>query len=660
MRKYFLIFIALIHLEIFSQIKQDTVFLKQVNVVETNNIENLSLKVFKVDSLQLIESVNSDLGMLLTEYTPVFVKSEGRGALATVSFRGTATSHTNVLWNGISLQSPMLGQVDFSTIPAYLSDNIELFAGPSSIKTTSGALGGSINLENKPDWNNKFSVKFIQNIGSFSTFGDFLQFKIGNKKLQTNTKFLYNYSKNDFTFTNKNIADIDFQTGNYIYPVQKNNNAKYENFSLLQDYYVRISNNKSISLKYWYQNYQRSLPRLNTFEGDDYSNINIESNRNFKAVVAYQYFKNKFNIDVNSAFSFENLGYMFQNYVSGLGYFFISNSLNTSKSIYNNIDCSYKLSKTTNMEISYNFNYYNVSSIEYVKNEGYKAKRLEHLFFVMLNKQISNKISTTFILRKNFIDEKTVPFIPFFGLEYIVSQKNKLSLNSTLSKNYKSPSLNDLYWQPGGNANLKPEDAVSADFSVKYEPEFKKIDLKTNLTYFYNNVKNWIIWLPSVKGYWEPFNIQNVVSSGVELSVKIKLKLNNFLVNIGGNYSYTKSLNYGDTAIWGAEAYGKQLIYIPVHSGNFFADLRFKKYFLGYLNNSYSERYTSYSNSLSKRDWLYPYYMNNMYFGKDFNFRKFTFSSEFKIYNLFNEEYRSVLGRPMPKRNYLLTISLKF
>jgi iron complex outermembrane receptor protein len=37
-----------------------------------------------------------------------------------------------------------------------------------------------------------------------------------------------------------------------------------------------------------------------------------------------------------------------------------------------------------------------------------------------------------------------------------------------------------------------------------------------------------------------------------------------------------------------------------------------------------------------------------------------TWDLQIKIFNLFNEEYRSVLGRPMPRQNYLFLIHFNF
>ena len=52
--------------------------------------------------------------------------------------------------------------------------------------------------------------------------------------------------------------------------------------------------------------------------------------------------------------------------------------------------------------------------------------------------------------------------------------------------------------------------------------------------------------------------------------------------------------------------------------------------------------------------------MNNLFLGKNFKLNKIELALRFKIYNLFNEKYRSVLGRPMPQRNYMFLLMFKF
>ena len=642
----------------YSQLLNDTIKIKQVEVSDKKNINETAIIKHKIDSNILAEETNNSLAEVLSKYTPVFVKNYGKTSLSTVSMRGTAASHTNVLWNGISLQSPMLGQVDFSLIPNNLFNDISINYGGSSISETSGALGGNININNKPDWNNKLLITFIQDLGSYTTINDFFKINLGNKKFQSSTVLYNNYSKNDFTFKNKNIADIDSISGEYIYPTQKNKNAEFYQNGLLQSLNYK-KNKLLISLNYWYQNTNRSLPRLNTYEGDDYSNINKQTDVSNDIIFNAKYYTNNHKISFISALVNKNINYTLQNYVSGNGYNTVINSSGTSNSYYNKLIYEYKFSETTFLNANYAYNFHNVNTLESIKNNGYNKNRNEQLLNLSVIKKIGKRFSSNFILRQNIIDNEFIPIIPFLGIDFLLVKNYDLHIKTTASRNYNIASLNDMYWQPGGNPDLKPEESKSADITLETTKTIKNVKIKLSTTYYYSDINNWIIWLPSALGYWSPYNIKNVTSQGIEINSRINYKINKIKIFINANYAYTSSVNKGDSTFWG-ESYNKQLPYIPKHSGNLFASINYKNYYINYTHNSYSERFTSSSQNINRRDWLYPYFMNNISVGRFFKLKKFKLDIKFKIYNLFNEEYRTVLGRPMPRQNYLLQIKINF
>lgn len=179
------VFSILVWQSSFSQGIRDSVFQLQEVIKTADKLfkkEEAGMTQTRVDSMVLIEKSNLSLSELLSENTPVFIKSHGRGALATASFRGTAASHTQVNWNGININSPMTGMVDFSLLPVYVIDQISLKHGASSIADQSGGLGGTINIENKADWSKPFRLKYMQGIGSFKTFDEFFQISFGKKK----------------------------------------------------------------------------------------------------------------------------------------------------------------------------------------------------------------------------------------------------------------------------------------------------------------------------------------------------------------------------------------------------------------------------------------------------------------------------------------------
>jgi iron complex outermembrane receptor protein len=167
------------------------------------------------------------------------------------------------------------------------------------------------------------------------------------------------------------------------------------------------------------------------------------------------------------------------------------------------------------------------------------------------------------------------------------------------------------------------------------------------------------MWIPSSRMNLEPVNIREVLSTGVEWDLGLRGEIRKFRYRFSGTYAYTHSVNHGDALVWGDESYGKQLVYIPLHSGNLMMNFGFRNFFFTYQYNAYSERYTTSSNDLSRRDWLYPYFMNDVAVGGEFLIGKMGFTAELKVYNLYNETYHSVLYRPMPGRNFLVVLKFK-
>ena len=65
------------------------------------------------------------------------------------------------------------------------------------------------------------------------------------------------------------------------------------------------------------------------------------------------------------------------------------------------------------------------------------------------------------------------------------------------------------------------------------------------------------------------------------------------------------------------------------------------------------------SNDITLTGSLTPYLMNNLSLEKGFAFRWADLSLKGTINNLFNEEYLSVLSRPMPRMNVEFFIGIK-
>ena len=89
------------------------------------------------------QNTSEQLSLLL----PIYIKNYGNNMSAGISMRGTGSEHTAVNWNGININNPMLGVAAFSSLYLNLSDQLYIQPGGNSATGGSGAIGGSINLD---------------------------------------------------------------------------------------------------------------------------------------------------------------------------------------------------------------------------------------------------------------------------------------------------------------------------------------------------------------------------------------------------------------------------------------------------------------------------------------------------------------------------------
>ncbi len=641
----------------FGQMVPDTISIPEVEVRTARQLSQAGVTSHLIDTLAMKRETDASLSDLLSRFSTVFIKSEGRGALSSVAFRGTAPSHTEVYWNGMSLQSPMLGQVDFSQIPVYLMDKISLSPGASSLIDGDGALGGSIYLKDDLGWSKQGHGTFLSGFGSFGTWNEFFHLEKGNKNFQSSTRVYYNRSENDFPFINKDIANIDPVTGAYIYLRQRNQHAEYLLEGAMQSFGFRLSKNTLLETHYWFQYSDRAIPRLNTYEGNDNSNLSRQQDRTHRAIMTLSHFSKKGTIKLQSGINSENLIYKIQNQVYGDGYYNALYSRSKVLSFYNKAQYQFQPFQNALVRVATTFDFYHVQTRDTVNQTGYNQFRRNKGLMLSWQQQLTNNFSTMVLLRKDWVNQFSIPLIPYFGFDWVLFQKHKLTLHGNIARNYHYPDLNDLYWQPGGNPNLLPEEGLNSELGIKISLMGKNIKSQFGLTTFYNDIKNWIIWIPSPMGYWSPQNILHVISSGLEANVTVSFPVKRMVVTFKANYSFTKSINHGNASQWGTASIGKQIPYVPVHTGNVVLNVSRGNYYVTWINHDYSQRFTTSTNDVTLRDRLYPYLMNDLYLGRRWPLGRRTIYLQLKIFNLFNEQYRSVLQRPMPGRNYMLLLT---
>jgi iron complex outermembrane receptor protein len=267
-------------------------------------------------------------------------------------------------------------------------------------------------------------------------------------------------------------------------------------------------------------------------------------------------------------------------------------------------------------------------------------------------------------LRQDFISDHSSPLIYTLGVNYRPLENHDLVLRGNFARNYHHPTLNDMYWQPGGNPDLRPEEGHTGELSLLWSAAAEERSVSTSLTSYYSRISDWILWLPGFKGYWEPVNLAEVRSYGLEYQLAAELKVRRTRLRLHGNMALSHTRDFsrvpgdreggvgvsGDVA--GADAtggaggeergaedgvLGLQLPFIPKVSGNAFFSVMNRGWYLTWQYNAMGTRSlmtggsggpTDDSNELltpsgNERIYsLYPWFMNNLRIGKGFELGK--------------------------------------
>jgi outer membrane cobalamin receptor len=628
---YIVIFVSLPLHGQFS-IENDTIKINEVVISKNKlNSEPAGYKKATIDTSVLVNYDTRNLSDMISENTNIFIKSYGMGGIATPAFRGTGASHTQVAWNGININSPMLGQSDLSLIPVGLIDDVQIYFGGASMSLNNGGIGGTINLETKPVWKKETLISMNAGIGSFSQYTWLIKVKTGNCKFQTVTKGYFQNSENNFRYLNSDIASEP------VWQTRTNNQIRQQGF--IQELY--FNNEKSItSARIWYQNTDRNLPSSMLTEPNSGEKQLDES---LRTMLNYDTFKGSSNFSFTGSWMLSRLNYF--NPLASIDSRNLSEMLTLKAGIENQIGNYTKLKIIIDEQ----------SCIINSNNYNRRTIRNTSSLTASIDRKI-DRLGTTILVRE-ILDRNTL-LIPDFslGVQFRIIDEKEYYLKANISRNSKIPSMNDMYWVPGGNPDLKNEYAFIYEISYEMGKKISDpLNLKYDLSVFRYNIKDMIQWHPGEYSYWTAENIENVKSTGAETSFTLDYALNNLNASMKAGYSFTKATT-GGLKIENDISIGKQLMYIPENQVNASLRVGYNNIYSSWVANFNSKRFISVDNT----KYLPGYFINNLVSGIKFPFKGSSIDLNLIIDNLFNIDYQSIAFYPLPGRSYLIKILVQF
>ncbi|CAM4079460.1 TonB-dependent receptor plug domain-containing protein [Flavobacterium weaverense] len=580
-------------------------------IVSDNQLKNFtdSQSVLKLND-SIISKNQSSLTSLLNYNSVIYFKENGLGMVSSPSFRGTTAQQTAVIWNGININSQLLGQTDFNTISTRGYNSIDIKAGGGSVIYGSGAIGGTIHLNNDLKFKNTFKNNLEVYYGDFNTLSAVYGITAATNKWSVNASLTRNSSDNDFKFVGQEDRNVNGQYYNNNlstaigYKINAKNSIKF--YSELYDGERHFSLTSPYAVKTKYQDFNtRNLVTWTSIVGNSTSNLKVAY-----ITEHYNYFED---IDTKE---YESGGV--NSFIAKYDFLYAF----TPKMILNTI-VDYNKSKGIGSGI------------------GTESREIGGVS-VLLKHSLTERWNYELSFRKEISDVYKSPILFSAGSKFDFSKLYQLKLN--VSRNYRTPTFNDLYWLGSGNLDLKPENSYQVEVSNDFQ--YKDFTLSANA--YSSKIDNMIRWLPNNSGNWSPVNTDKVSIYGAEALLGWQKHFNKHSVGFNGTYSYTVSTD---------DKNDKQLFYVPYHKMTASSSYAYKNFALYYQFMFIGEVFTTSDNDPNTI--LTDYNVSNI--GMDYNFsKKDIFKIGFKIANVWNEKYESLPSRMMPGRNLTLYLTLNY
>lgn len=591
--------------------QHDSVSISQIEILSKDYRNDIESSITITN-----QATSSEIGQNLISQANIFIKNYGPGSLATTSIRGGSSGHTLVLWNGLPLQSPLLGLLDFSLIPTQIGETVRLIKGGNSTLWGSGAIAGIVDITNRPI--DDYSLKSVSSLGSFGYKKQDLSLNFGNQKFRSTTKISHVSGDRDFTFTvSENL------------PPRKQSNANYYRNHLQQDFYYRPNKRNIIEAHLWIHDSSTEIPALTTQTRSEA----YQEDTAFRALVAYKYVGESqiWNAKIGHIGDHND----YYDPLVGLSSFNHYSTTMFDLSTHRMVgDHSFLLGGT-----------YNNTT---VSDKSISENRVSIFTSYAIEKNdFSFKVSG----RQQLIDGNTIPFMPSFLLSFKL--KKLLSIKAKISRNYRAPTLNDKYWDIVGDPNLLPELGWSEELGLEGKSSCRNYTFHWNSTLYHRLIKNWIMWTPLAEGsFWAPQNINEVRSMGLENSIMLSYQAGKIISHFRLAYDLTSS-TFQNTMVLPSVKKGDQLFYTPKHQVSLSGHLDVYGF-----SAKYHHRWFDMTTGINEI--IDSSQLGDFTIGWKYEIGQILTQLDFSIENIWNSNYYIVERRPTPGRNYKIAISIKY
>ncbi len=564
------------------------------------------------------EETTDEVAWSLASLPGVFVRSYGGlGDMRTLSSGGGSSAHTTILLENIPLNSPQNGSLDLALLPLNQTGEIEYLSHGGSSPYGASALSSIVNLVARENatgisaGTGSFGYRFLE--GRLAAMSDHYGLAIGQSSSRGD--FAYRWNNRQFRRQNNRYRQRYLRS-----------NGKWTLGPLTQHASI------------WLTDSDRGIP------GQVWAVTPDASQSDLWALAT-----------VTTDWTILNTGHRLQVFWQTQQQQYVDSTILIASDhnvamLGSGYEFSFKVSSKINSLLRIDLKRTELRSTDIDSTATGVRRRLQADLSQQLIYQLGSKWAIRPVGRVSRIADGSGWITGDVAIHYESPKHDRLtSLTFVTGRNYRYPSFNDLYWQPGGNPNLRSETSKSIAAKSTWQlGSLLVADVKITHTDFNDLIR----WVPGSGGQYHAVNIHQSVSTSWMGRLSGSL-LKERLIFMGGlNYVDSRNRERGPN-------YGKPLRYTPQLTANLRGELMInpvvRLVLMGLGNSGYISYYDYPYDRKRPPVWTWDTLLR-----WHFRLRRepsIDLSATLAVLNIFDREIEGMPGYQEPGRSLKLTIN---
>lgn len=464
-----------------------------------------------------------------------------------MQLQGIGGQNVKILVDGVPLTGRLDGNIDISQIPMENVARIEVIEGPLSVQYGTDALAGTINIITKKSNASRWSIQSTNYYESNGKYNNTGQLRWGKKKHQ----FAINGGR--YFFDGWNPEDPNFFYDRS--PIADSSRVK--NWNPKEQFFGNFNyryHHKRFRLNYSSANFKEQVinrgaprPPYEQTAFDDYyhttrlnqriqTRFDISDHSNLNIIAAYNGFLRRKNTYLRDLTTIED---QLSPNVSDQDTSQFHTFLSRGNWVYA------KDSSKIQFSLGYDINH----DIAVGKRIASGRQSITDIaLFGSLEYTPFERLTLRPGLRAAYNSDYPAPLVPSFNLKLRMLDKkgHKLDFRGSYARGFRSPSIKELHFyfvdinhNIQGNEELTAETSHNANISLTYIMPINKMQCRSNLRAFYNDISNKITLAQQNQTLFSYFNLDVFKTTGVQFQSGLQKKNLNMQVGLGyvGRYN---------------------------------------------------------------------------------------------------------------------------